>query len=772
MAEDQKKQKKLKKIIISNYELLKLIGVGSFGQVYLANHIPTNFKVAIKIVNIHKNPRIKSKYDILKELNHINIIKIFDYFEKYDKSYIVFEYISGGELFTQIETKGHLKQIELSTIFFQLIKILKYLHKKNIYHRDLKLENILLSKNNLIKLIDFGSAIKQNDISINSSKNNLLLTKCGSINYCAPEILKGVEYNGKMADIWSLGVILYVLSTGSLPFDENNESELIKKIIKCKINYPVDMPINIKTIIMKILVSDPNKRLTINELEKCTLYRKGKEIFFNENILYDRDSYKLKKIINDKLDEYINEYNNKNVNNLGNDVLYSNSFQSILKAKIFYETNWNKIILEETIRKDFNIKKIKHALSSSILKNKNNTYYKNKTISNRLNIFRTLKKVNLFKNLEDNLKLLKRDNNNNLNYSSKFLNTPNYSNSKRKKNSAKKKLNHSTDPPMYNKIFKKINNKERLYLGNYSNSLNKVTPQNTTLLDIKYNTLNNNINDTHPNYSNKKIAYLFVNKSNSKKTIDTRIKSKKINLHSNNRNKIVNNHKYKLTIKNKTNNYVRNVDSKNSPFSTIKKSINDSQTLTEIRKRRLIIDYKNYNMNSFNNTNNSPKKNSKNIINMISFSNNGELSAHNLNKKKKNNILLINSSRKNRNLNGVKTNEKKNLVIDNIMNTIRNDKSNFHKFRKSIKKYNLSHFRKVEINKHLNTFSYNESNYNTTSILKEKNNLNKTRKNTNLLKSYLDKANVYRHISKKLIYKFPNENTFNLREKSDPSNFI
>ena len=746
MTEDQRKLKRSNNVIISNYEILKLIGFGSFGKVYLANHIPTKYKVAIKIVNNHKNPNVKSKYNILKGLNHINIIKIFDYFEKNDKTYIVLEYISGGELFDQIKNKGPLKQNELSSIFFQLIKILKYLHKKNIYHRDLKLENILLSKNNLIKLIDFGSAIKQQKkLNINSSKNNLLLTKCGSINYCAPEILKGFKYNGKNSDIWSLGVILYVLSTGSLPFDENNEHELIKKILKCKINYPVDMPINIKTIIMKILVLDPNKRLTLDELSKSTLYRKGKEIFFNENILYDRETYKLKRVISEKLNEYINEYNIKNVNNSEKDILFSDEFQSILKEKIFHKTNWNNIINEEAVRNDFNMRKIKHALSLSFLKNKKNENFKNKTIPNHL--FPTSKNGNLLKNLEDSRKLFIKDNNKNSNITYILLNNKNNLINKNKKKSAKKKLNHSINTTMHYKFLKKINNKEKLYFGNYSNLLNQANLQNPSVYTIKFNTLNNNLSGTDPNFKYKYTENLSINQINSINTIDPRVKRKKINRNSTNTDKVTDKHKFKLAATNKTNTIFDPLEFKKKLFSTTKKSINDIKLNFETRKK-ITIDFKNIDIHTFNNNYDSAKKISKNLYNMKHSNNNDKFFRYNLTRKNINNILLINNSSKNKKSNKIKKKTNKNLFTNNIMNTIRNDRSNFKKFRMSIKKNNLSAFKKIEISENLNIYTYNESNIDTISILKEKNNLYKNKQKNSTIKSFLNKANIFNNISK------------------------
>ena len=769
MADSKKKQKKLKNITIANYELLKLIGVGAFGQVYLAIHIPTKFKVAIKIVNTHKEPKIKSKYEILKNLNHINIIKFFDYFEKNGKSYIVMEYISGGELYSKIEAKGPLKQNELASVFFQLIKILKYLHKKKIYHRDLKLENILLSKNNLIKLIDFGYAIKQQDIINNSSSiNYLLITKCGSINYCAPEILKGDKYNGKMADIWSLGVILFVLNTGYLPFDEKNENGLIKKIVNCKVHYPAYMPINIKVLIKKILVLDPNKRISLNELEKTILYRKGKEIFFNENILYDRKTYKLKKIVYDKLDEYINEYYDKSMNNSGIDISYNNTLKSILKVKIFYETNWNKIINEENIRNDFDLQKIKHALSLSILKNKINDYDKNKPIIKRSNIFNMLKNRN-FKKLEDNIKLIKRNNKNN----SISLFTPSdnsiYSKSQTKK-CLNSQLNHSSDIQMPCKNLKRLNNKIKPYFVNFCSLINiQPNPQNISLQDIKYNTINNNMISTDSNINNKNTTNLSINKSNSKKKIDIRIKRKKIDRYSSNRNKKDNIFKLKLLTTNKVKSFYRSADSKNNPFSTIP----DSNTYFRIKKRRrIIIDYKNLNKSSLYNTSDSTKINSINVVKATFRNNKDKLNRDNLSIKKKNTILFSNSSRENKNVNEIKKMNSKNENIENTKKVISKHKYNSNKIKKLVIKSNLQNLRKMAINKHLNFLTYNDPSDNTTPILKDKNNLNKFKQDNTLTKPTLNKAAFLKNIRNKLIRKFIIGDNFSSRGKENPSNLV
>ena len=338
MNEKKENINQINELLKSSYKIIGILGKGAFGIVKLGIHLPTNEKVAIKIIsktNEKHNILTETEISILKSINHQNIIKVYDVIETKEYYYIIFEYISGGELQKYIQIQGRLNQNTIMKIFYQLILGISYLHNNNIIHRDLKPENILLTKNEEIKIIDFGLAIKLNN------NNTLLKSQCGSINYCSPEIIKGEEYNGKLADIWSIGIILYYMNCGDLPFIGKNNKEIQKNIINCKIEYPSNIPFIIKDLLSKILVINPNNRISIKEIMKHTVFKHGKRIFMNDNIIYDYNTNCIKESIlkkcNDIANEDINHFENMNdINKI--------ALMKILKNKALKETNWSNFL--------------------------------------------------------------------------------------------------------------------------------------------------------------------------------------------------------------------------------------------------------------------------------------------------------------------------------------------------------------------------------------------------------------------------------------------
>ena len=338
MNEKKENINQINELLKSSYKIIGILGKGAFGIVKLGIHLPTNEKVAIKIIsktNEKHNILTETEITILKSINHQNIIKVYDVIETKEYYYIIFEYISGGELQKYIQIQGRLNQNTIMKIFYQLILGISYLHNNNIIHRDLKPENILLTKNEEIKIIDFGLAIKLNN------NNTLLKSQCGSINYCSPEIIKGEEYNGKLADIWSIGIILYYMNCGDLPFIGKNNKEIQKNIINCKIEYPSNIPFIIKDLLSKILVINPNNRISIKEIMKHTVFKHGKRIFMNDNIIYDYNTNCIKESILNKCNDIANEDINQflNINDINKIAL-----MKILKNKALKETNWSNFL--------------------------------------------------------------------------------------------------------------------------------------------------------------------------------------------------------------------------------------------------------------------------------------------------------------------------------------------------------------------------------------------------------------------------------------------
>ena len=291
---------------ISQYTLGDKLGEGTFGVVYLGTHILTKERVAIKIIEKRKlrneidKKRLEREISILKKLHHINIINLYTTIETKNQIYIIQEYASGKELFNYIIQKKKLSEKESLKYFQQIISGIEYIHKLRICHRDLKPENIILTLNNEIKLIDFG-------LSNFYNKNQLLKTSCGSPLYAAPEMLKGKKYSGLKIDIWSCGIILYMMVTGNLPFNDNNEMSLYKQIINGKYFIPSFVSKKCSDLIKKMLITNPIKRINLNEIKEHS--------WFNNNI-YENYHYgiDLNKEIIPIDEEIINIMNDMNFN--------------------------------------------------------------------------------------------------------------------------------------------------------------------------------------------------------------------------------------------------------------------------------------------------------------------------------------------------------------------------------------------------------------------------------------------------------------------------
>ena len=221
---------------------------------------------------------IFNENEIIKKLNHINVIYVYQIIENSENYYIIMEYCEKGELFDYIVENQYLTEDESSIFFYQLINGVEHIHNKGIAHRDLKPENLLLTKNKILKIIDFG-------LSHNIKDNNCLLsTKCGSPSYASPEIITRKFYDGFKTDIWCCGIILYAMLCGYLPFEGENNDELFQNILICKPEFPNFLSENSKRLIIKILNPNPDERISINDIKKDDFYLKGKELC---NIDYD-----------------------------------------------------------------------------------------------------------------------------------------------------------------------------------------------------------------------------------------------------------------------------------------------------------------------------------------------------------------------------------------------------------------------------------------------------------------------------------------------------
>ncbi|XP_054039692.1 MAP/microtubule affinity-regulating kinase 4 isoform X2 [Rissa tridactyla] len=251
---------------IGNYRLLRTIGKGNFAKVKLARHILTGREVAIKIIDkTQLNPtslqKLFREVRIMKGLNHPNIVKLFEVIETEKTLYLVMEYASAGEVFDYLVSHGRMKEKEARAKFRQIVSAVHYCHQKNIVHRDLKAENLLLDADANIKIADFGFS---NEFTLGSK----LDTFCGSPPYAAPELFQGKKYDGPEVDIWSLGVILYTLVSGSLPFDGHNLKELRERVLRGKYRVPFYMSTDCENILRRFLVLNPAKRCTLEQIMK------------------------------------------------------------------------------------------------------------------------------------------------------------------------------------------------------------------------------------------------------------------------------------------------------------------------------------------------------------------------------------------------------------------------------------------------------------------------------------------------------------------------
>ncbi|XP_051866327.1 MAP/microtubule affinity-regulating kinase 3a isoform X3 [Pristis pectinata] len=251
---------------IGNYRLLKTIGKGNFAKVKLARHILTGREVAIKIIDkTQLNPtslqKLFREVRIMKCLNHPNIVKLFEVIETEKTLYLVMEYASGGEVFDYLVAHGRMKEKEARAKFRQIVSAVQYCHQKQIVHRDLKAENLLLDADMNIKIADFGFS---NEFTI----GNKLDTFCGSPPYAAPELFQGKKYDGPEVDVWSLGVILYTLVSGSLPFDGQNLKELRERVLRGKYRIPFYMSTDCENLLKRFLVLNPSKRGTLEQIMK------------------------------------------------------------------------------------------------------------------------------------------------------------------------------------------------------------------------------------------------------------------------------------------------------------------------------------------------------------------------------------------------------------------------------------------------------------------------------------------------------------------------
>eukprot|EP00262_Sarcandra_glabra_P022220 TRINITY_DN9779_c0_g1_i1.p1 TRINITY_DN9779_c0_g1~~TRINITY_DN9779_c0_g1_i1.p1 ORF type:complete len:441 (+),score=75.40 TRINITY_DN9779_c0_g1_i1:82-1404(+) len=262
---------------VGKYEIGKTLGEGSFAKVKYARNVVTGDSVAIKVLDKaqvlrHKMiEQIKREISTMKLIKHPNVVKLYEVMASKTKIYIVLEFAGGGELFDKIANHGRLKEDEARRYFQHLINAVDYCHSRGVFHRDLKPENLLLDSYGTLKVSDFGLSAFSQQIRA----DGLLHTACGTPNYVAPEVLNDKGYNGTTADVWSCGVILFVLMAGYLPFDDSSLMILYRKIQKADFICPSWFSSGGKKLIKKILDPNPLTRITIPEILENEWFQKG-----------------------------------------------------------------------------------------------------------------------------------------------------------------------------------------------------------------------------------------------------------------------------------------------------------------------------------------------------------------------------------------------------------------------------------------------------------------------------------------------------------------
>eukprot|EP00587_Corethron_hystrix_P009519 CAMPEP_0113318496 /NCGR_PEP_ID=MMETSP0010_2-20120614/13042_1 /TAXON_ID=216773 ORGANISM="Corethron hystrix, Strain 308" /NCGR_SAMPLE_ID=MMETSP0010_2 /ASSEMBLY_ACC=CAM_ASM_000155 /LENGTH=355 /DNA_ID=CAMNT_0000175811 /DNA_START=27 /DNA_END=1094 /DNA_ORIENTATION=- /assembly_acc=CAM_ASM_000155 len=257
------------KLMKEAYSTGEVIGSGAFSTVHRVTHRSSNGTYAMKCVIRSKlteedDLALQDEVAILKEFDHKHIIKLYDFFSEPEKYYLVLEEMSGGELFDRITLKSFYNELDARDLCRFLLEAIRYCHQHHVVHRDLKPENLLLQNDNNdsdIKIADFGFAKRV-------KRPKSLTTRCGTPGYVSPEILKGLPYDEK-ADMWSAGVILYILLGGYPPFMEENQKLLFKKIKAGKYEFHAEywstVSEDAKKLIASLLTVDPDKRLTAAE---------------------------------------------------------------------------------------------------------------------------------------------------------------------------------------------------------------------------------------------------------------------------------------------------------------------------------------------------------------------------------------------------------------------------------------------------------------------------------------------------------------------------
>lgn len=278
-------------VVTEKYEVGRLLGQGTFAKVYYARSIRNNQSVAIKVIDKEKVMRvglidqIKREISVMRIVKHPNIVQLYEVMATKTKIYFIMEYAKGGELFNKV-AKGRLKEDVARKYFQQLINAIDFCHSRGVYHRDIKPENLLLDENENLKISDFGLSA----FADCKRQDGLLHTTCGTPAYVAPEVINRKGYDGEKADIWSCGVVLFVLLAGYLPFHDTNLMEMYRKIGKAEFKCPSWFPPEVRKLLTRMLDPSSSTRISISKIKESSWFKKGLTIKQNKTDTEGTDS--------------------------------------------------------------------------------------------------------------------------------------------------------------------------------------------------------------------------------------------------------------------------------------------------------------------------------------------------------------------------------------------------------------------------------------------------------------------------------------------------
>ncbi|XP_052185766.1 CBL-interacting protein kinase 2-like [Diospyros lotus] len=263
-------------VLMNKYEFGRLLGKGNFAKVYYGRDLKSGQSVAIKVIDKEKilkaglMDQTKREISVMGLVKHPNVVHFYEVMANKAKIFFIMEHAKGGELFQKV-AKGRLKEVIARKYFQQLICAVDFCHKRGVYHRDLKPENLLLDENGNLKVSDFGLS------ALTESKHHdgLLHTTCGTPAYVAPEVISRRGYDGVKADVWSCGVILFVLLAGYLPFHDSNLMQMYRKISKAEYKCPNWFPSELRRLLCRILDPNPHTRISIAKIMENPWFKKG-----------------------------------------------------------------------------------------------------------------------------------------------------------------------------------------------------------------------------------------------------------------------------------------------------------------------------------------------------------------------------------------------------------------------------------------------------------------------------------------------------------------